>query len=201
MRGSSNRARHRRHWSPATVASGAIPRASVGRRPRPVKRVVAIRYTTAMSDGTPDLAGIVAAELSLARAAVERTLGLFAGGATVPFIARYRKEATGGLDEVQIGRIQERHEYHADLEARRATILDSIAAQGKLGDDLRARIVVTRSKTELEDLYLPYKPKRRTKATIARERGLAPLADLVWAQALRLEQPREVLARPFVDAT
>src|SRR5712692_9244512 len=148
----------------------------------------------------PDLAAVVAAELSLARAAVERTLALFAGGATVPFIARYRKEATGGLDEVQIGQIQERHEYHVQLEARRKTILDSIAAQGKLSDDLRARILATRSKTELEDLYLPYKPKRRTKATIARERGLEPLADLVWAQAMRLEQPREALAGPFVDA-
>ena len=148
----------------------------------------------------PDLAAVVAAELSLARAAVERTLALFAGGATVPFIARYRKEATGGLDEVQIGQIQERHEYHVQLEARRTTILDSIAAQGKLSDDLRARILATRSKTELEDLYLPYKPKRRTKATIARERGLEPLADLVWAQAIRLDKSRELLARPFVDA-
>ena len=152
------------------------------------------------TDGTPDLAATVAAELSLPRAAVERTLALFAAGATVPFIARYRKEATGGLDEVKIGQIQERHEYHGQLEARRRTILDSIAAQGKLRDDLRARILATRSKTGLEDLYLPYKPKRRTKATIAQERGLEPLADLVWAQAIRLEKPRAALARPFVDA-
>jgi uncharacterized protein len=152
------------------------------------------------TEGTPNLAATVAAELSLPRAAIDRTLALFAGGATVPFIARYRKEATGGLDEVQIEQIQERHEYHVQLEARRKTILDSIAAQGKLTDDLRARILATRSKTELEDLYLPYKPKRRTKATIARERGLEPLAELVWAQAIRLEKPREALARPFVDA-
>ncbi|HUG36154.1 MAG TPA: Tex family protein, partial [Candidatus Limnocylindrales bacterium] len=148
----------------------------------------------------PDLAATVAVELALPRAAVERTLALFAGGATIPFIARYRKEATGGLDEVMIGQIQERYGYHSELEARRKTVLDSIAVQGKLGDDLRARILATSSKTELEDLYLPYKPKRRTKATIARERGLEPLADLVWAQAIRLEQPREALARPFVDA-
>ena len=154
-----------------------------------------------MSEGRPDLAAIVAAELSLARPAVERTLALFAGGATVPFIARYRKEATGGLDEVQIAEIQDRHEYHVQLEARRATILDSIAAQGKLSDELRARILATRSKTELEDLYLPYKPKRRTKATIARERGLQPLADLIWAQAIRLEKTREALAQPFVDVS
>jgi uncharacterized protein len=153
-----------------------------------------------VNDGTLDLAAVVSAELALAPAAVERTLALFAGGATVPFIARYRKEATGGLDEVQIGRIQERHEYHRELDARRTTILDSIAAQGKLGDDLHARILATRSKTDLEDLYLPYRPKRRTRATIARERGLEPLADLIWAQGIRLERPRDVLARPFVDA-
>jgi uncharacterized protein len=131
---------------------------------------------------------------------VERTLALFAGGATVPFIARYRKEATGGLDEVAIGRIQERHAYHVQLEARRTAILDAIAAQGVLTADLRARILATRSKTELEDLYLPYRPKRRTRAAIARERGLEPLADLVWAQALRLDGTREALGRPFVDA-
>ena len=148
----------------------------------------------------PDLAAVVAAELALTRSAVERTLALFAGGATVPFIARYRKEATGGLDEVQIGAIQERHEYHVELEGRRATILDSIASQGKLTDELRARILQTRSKTELEDLYLPFKPKRRTKAAIARERGLEPLTDLIWAQAIRLDKPRDALARPFVDA-
>jgi uncharacterized protein len=151
-------------------------------------------------EGTPTLTAIVAAELSLPPAAVERTVALFAGGATVAFIARYRKEVTGGLDEVQIGRIQERHEYHAELDARRTTILDSIAGQGKLSNELRARILATRSRTELEDLYLPYRPRRRTKATIARERGLEPLADLVCAQAVRLEKPRDALARPFVDA-
>jgi uncharacterized protein len=147
----------------------------------------------------PDLAATVSAELSLSRPAVERTLELFAGGATVPFIARYRKEATGGLDEVQIGRIQERHAFHVQLEARRQTILESIASQGKLEDGLRARILATRSRTELEDLYLPYRPKRRTRATLARERGLEPLAELIWAQSLRLDQTREILARPFVD--
>jgi uncharacterized protein len=153
-----------------------------------------------VTEDTSHLAAIVAAELSLARPVVERTLALFDGGATVPFIARYRKEATGGLDEVRIAQIRERHEYHLQLEARRSTILDSIAAQGKLSDDLRARILAAPSKTELEDLYLPYKPKRRTRATIARERGLEPLADLIVAQAIRLEASREALARPFVDA-
>src|SRR5439155_883005 len=109
---------------------------------------------------TLDAAGVIAGELGLGRGQVERTLALFAGGATVPFIARYRKEATGGLDEVRIGQIQERHEYHVQLEARRTTILDSIAAPGKLTDDLRARILATRCKTKLEDLYAFEGPAR-----------------------------------------
>jgi len=111
-------------------------------------------------------------------------------GGTVPFIARYRKEATGNLDEVQIRNIEEKLAYFRDLEDRRATILSSIAEQGKLTDELKARIEGTLDKSELEDLYLPYKPKRRTKATIAREKGLEPLAQYLWAQqdgAERLE--------------
>src|ERR1700761_6474438 len=103
-------------------------------------------------------------------------------GGTVPFIARYRKEATGNLDEVQIRNIEEKLLYFRELEDRRATILSSIAEQGKLTDDLKARIEATLEKSELEDLYLPYKPKRRTKATIAREKGLEPLAQYLWAQ-------------------
>lgn len=103
-------------------------------------------------------------------------------GGTVPFIARYRKEATGNLDEIQIRNIEEKLAYFRDLEDRRATILSSIAEQGKLTDELKARIEGTLDKSELEDLYLPYKPKRRTKATIAREKGLEPLAQYLWAQ-------------------
>jgi uncharacterized protein len=103
-------------------------------------------------------------------------------GGTVPFIARYRKEATGNLDEVQIRDIEERLGYFRELEQRRATILASIEEQGKLTDELKARILGTLEKSELEDLYLPYKPKRRTKATIAKEKGLEPLADWIWAQ-------------------
>jgi protein Tex len=148
----------------------------------------------------PDLAAAVAKDLALPLRGVERALALFAEGATVPFVARYRKEATGGLDDVALLKIRERHEYRTELEARRKTILDSIAEQGKLTDELRARILATDSKTELEDLYLPFKPKRRTRATMARERGLEPLAEHVWAQALRLPQTREALARPFVSA-
>jgi protein Tex len=103
-------------------------------------------------------------------------------GATVPFIARYRKEATGNLDEVQIRDIQEKLEYFRELEDRRETVLASIAEQGKLTPELKAKIEAVLEKTELEDLYLPYKPKRRTKASIAREKGLEPLAQFLWDQ-------------------
>jgi uncharacterized protein len=103
-------------------------------------------------------------------------------GATVPFIARYRKEVTGNLDEVQIREIQEKLEYFRELEERRETVLASIAEQGKLTPELKAKIDAAMEKTELEDLYLPYKPKRRTKASIAREKGLEPLAQFLWDQ-------------------
>ena len=103
-------------------------------------------------------------------------------GGTVPFIARYRKEATGNLDEVQIRDIEEKLAYFRDLASRRDTILASINEQGKLTDELKTRIEATLDKSELEDLYLPYRPKRRTKATIAREKGLEPLALYLWQQ-------------------
>jgi uncharacterized protein len=118
-------------------------------------------------------------------------------GATVPFIARYRKEATGNLDEVQIRDIQEKLEYFRELEDRRETVLQSIDSQGKLTPDLKARIEATMEKTELEDLYLPYKPKRRTKASIAREKGLEPLAQFLWDQAGA--EPLAHLAATFVS--
>src|SRR5450755_2194503 len=103
-------------------------------------------------------------------------------GATVPFIARYRKEATGNLDEVQIRDVQEKLEYFRELEERRETVLASIEEQGKLTPELKAKIEATLEKTELEDLYLPYKPKRRTKASMARDKGLEPLALFLWEQ-------------------
>ena len=106
-------------------------------------------------------------------------------GATVPFIARYRKEVTGNLDEVQIRDIQEKLEYFRELEDRRETVLASIQEQGKLTPELKAKIEAALEKTELEDLYLPYKPKRRTKASIAREKGLEPLAHFLWEQTDR----------------
>src|SRR5215467_4226907 len=109
-------------------------------------------------------------------------ISLLAEGATVPFISRYRKEVTGNLDEVQIRDIQEKLEYFRELEDRRETVLASIAEQGKLTPELKAKIEAAMEKTELEDLYLPYKPKRRTKASIARDKGLEPLAQYLWEQ-------------------
>jgi protein Tex len=129
---------------------------------------------------------------------VENTVELLKEGATVPFIARYRKERTGELDEVAIRTLEERLGYYGELEERKTTVLASIEEQGKLAPALKSRIESCRQKTELEDLYLPYKPKRRTKATIARERGLEPLADLIAAQALSSGTPQEAAA-PFVD--
>lgn len=141
---------------------------------------------------------IISQESELIPSSVLNTVTLLNDGATVPFIARYRKEQTGELDEVQIRTIEERLAYFTELEERRQTILASIAEQGKLTSDLEARINATRQKTELEDLYLPYKPKRRTKATIARERGLEPLALIIAAQEHKTGSPLEVAAQ-FVD--
>jgi protein Tex len=141
---------------------------------------------------------IILEETGLRSAQVTNTINLLQEGATVPFIARYRKEQTGELDEVQIRTIEERLAYFTELEARRQTILASIDEQGKLSQELKTRIESTRQKTELEDLYLPYKPKRRTKATIAKERGLEPLADLMAAQELMSGSALEAAA-PFVD--
>lgn len=127
------------------------------------------------------------------------TIELLDGGGTVPFISRYRKEATGNLDEVQIRTVQEKLEYFRELEDRRETVLNSIREQGKLTPDLETRINLCLDKTELEDLYLPYKPKRRTKATIAREKGLEPLACYLWAQQAVPGQTAESLAATLVD--
>jgi len=121
-------------------------------------------------------------ETGLAPWQVGNTVELLREGATVPFIARYRKERTGELDEVQVRLVEERFGYFSEIEERKATVLASIDEQGKLTPELQARILASRQKTELEDLYLPYKPKRRTKATIARERGLEPLAEAIVAQ-------------------
>ncbi|MCL1961786.1 MAG: RNA-binding transcriptional accessory protein [Desulfovibrionaceae bacterium] len=123
----------------------------------------------------------IAAELKVREAQVQAAIDLLDGGATVPFIARYRKEATGGLDDVQMRELQARLAYLRELHERRAAILKSIGEQGKLTPALHAAIEAAPTKQELEDLYLPYKPKRRTKGQIAREFGIEPLADRLFA--------------------
>ncbi len=130
------------------------------------------------------IAAALAQELALHPRQVASTLALFDEGNTLPFVARYRKEATGGLDETQLRAIQERADYLRELGDRRAAIRKSIDEQGKLTPELAARLDATTTKQGLEDLYLPYKPKRRTRATIARERGLEPLADALWSGAV-----------------
>ena len=123
----------------------------------------------------------IADELHVASRQVQAAVELLGGGATVPFIARYRKEATGGLDDVQLRALAERLDYLRELDTRREAVLRSIEEQGKLTDVLRAAIAHAATKQELEDLYLPYKPRRRTKGQIAREFGIEPLADRLWA--------------------
>ena len=122
------------------------------------------------------LSQTIAQDLKLSSKKVQAALDLFDTGATVPFVARYRKEATGGLDEVQLRAILDRKGYFTDLEQRRKTILQAIGEQGKLTSDLERRIRDASSKTALEDLYAPFKKRRKTRADTAREKGLAPLA-------------------------
>lgn len=136
----------------------------------------------------------IAEELSLPMKGVAAVVQLLNEGNTVPFIARYRKEATNGLDEVQIRSIQDRLTYLIELEDRKKSILESIQSQGKLTEDLKTQIINCQSKTTLEDLYLPYKPKRRTKAMIAREKGLEPLALLIISQPLQGNPLQEAAA-------
>src|SRR5690554_1286744 len=133
----------------------------------------------------PSIEHRIAAELGVEPRQVIATVKLIDEGATVPFIARYRKEATGGLDDVQLRRLEERLGYLRELEERRATVLASIEEQGKLNADLRAQIEAAETKQRLEDLYLPYKPKRRTKAQIAREAGIEPLAERLLNDPMR----------------
>mgnify|MGYP002655644708 FL=1 len=140
---------------------------------------------------------IIAAELTVQPQQILAAIQLLDDGNTIPFIARYRKEATGGLDDTQLRHFETRLIYLRELEDRRQTILKSIEDQGKLTDELRDKIYATQSKTELEDLYLPYKPKRRTKGQIAIEAGLESLADLLWSEP---KNDPELTALSFVDA-
>src|SRR5215471_2229455 len=127
---------------------------------------------------------------------VETTISLLESGATVPFIARYRKEATGNLDEVRIREIDERRAYYDQLEERRKTVLSTIEGQGKLTEELKQRIQNCFVKSELEDIYLPFRPKRKTKAAAALEKGLGPLAEYIWEQTGT--DPVGVFAQQFV---
>ncbi|MCE9870817.1 Tex family protein [Hafnia alvei] len=143
------------------------------------------------------LSRIIASELQARPEQVDSAIRLLDEGNTVPFIARYRKEVTGGLDDTQLRQLETRLGYLRELEERRATILKSIDDQGKLTEQLAGAINGTMSKTELEDLYLPYKPKRRTRGQIAIEAGLEPLADSLWQDP---QQDPETLAASYVDA-
>jgi protein Tex len=133
---------------------------------------------------SPSLVARVAQELSLAPSAVAHTLALFGEGNTLPFIARYRKEATGGLDEVQLRDVRDRALYLTELDDRKSAVLASIAEQGKLDAALEAAIRHATTKQAVEDLYLPFKQKKRTRSMMARERGLAPLAEAIWSGAM-----------------
>jgi uncharacterized protein len=144
-----------------------------------------------------DILAVLAEELDVSRARIDAAVGLLDEGATVPFIARYRKEVTGGLDDTQLRQLETRLRYLREMEDRRAVILSSISEQGKLTDELAQQINAADSKSRLEDLYLPYKPKRRTKGQIAIEAGLEPLADLLFNQP---DTDPEVAARDFINA-
>ncbi|MGP3724504.1 Tex family protein [Cereibacter sphaeroides] len=148
------------------------------------------------TDAIRRIPSLIAAEIAARPDQVAAAIKLLDGGATVPFVARYRKEATGGLDDTQLRTLSERLAYLRELEARRETILGSIRDQGKLTPELEAQVVKAATKSELEDIYLPYKPKRRTKAIIARENGLGPLAEAILAD--RAAVPAE-LAQAYVS--
>ncbi|WP_375261829.1 Tex family protein [Palleronia sp.] len=147
------------------------------------------------SDASAQIVRLIASDIGARPNQVTAAIALLDGGATVPFVARYRKEATGGLDDTQLRNLGDRLGYLRELEARRATVLGSIREQGKLTDDLRAQIEAATTKAVLEDLYLPFKAKRRTKAAIARERGLEPLADAILSD--RRASP-ETLAAGYI---
>ncbi len=144
-----------------------------------------------------DIAGLLVRELSLLPQQVTATLALLAEGATVPFLARYRKERTGGLDEVQIRDLQDRSAALQDLNKRRQAVWASLQELGKASEELRKKLLAATTKAEVEDLYLPYRPKRRTRAMMARERGLEPLALAILGQGLTGDPQRQALG--FVD--
>ena len=179
--------------SDATVTATGVPTpdAGVGERPGDV----AERSSTT-SAVLPPVTRRIADELAVGEGRVAAAVELLDGGATVPFVARYRKEATGGLDDAQLRTLEERLTYLRELEERRAAVLASVREQGKLDGELAARILGAETKSRLEDVYLPFKPKRRTKAAIAREAGLEPLADALLSDPTHI--PRTA-AGAYVD--
>ena len=141
------------------------------------------------------IAEIIAKQLGLREKQVEATINLLTSGATIPFISRYRKEATGGLNEVQVAQVKEQNDKLEELVHRRDYIITTIEEQGKLTDELKKRIETCWDATLLEDMYLPFKPKRKTRAEVARKKGLEPLADMLMLQPFK--QP-ETAAKAFV---
>ena len=150
-----------------------------------------------MTSGADRILRTIASEIRARPEQVKVAISLLDEGATVPFVARYRKEATGGLDDTQLRQLEERLAYLRELEARRASILETIRSQGKLTGDLEAKIALAVTKTELEDIYLPFRPKRWTRAEIARERRLGPLADAILAD--RTTAPAELATTYFSE--
>src|SRR5581483_5487559 len=190
----------RRIWSSMPASRAGSIAAATTRACSPARRSCSPIFTTAEPSGSTPMLSIeqrIAEEIAAKPAQVQAAVELLDGGATVPFIARYRKEATGGLDDTQLRLLEERLRYLRELEERREAVLASIAEQGKLDDALKAQILEADTKARLEDLYLPYKPKRRTKAQIAREAGLQGLADALRADPMQLP---DALAAHYVDA-
>jgi uncharacterized protein len=155
-----------------------------------------------MAAATDRILKTIAAEIAARPDQVETAVDLLDGGATVPFIARYRKEATGGLDDTQLRQLEERLVYLRELETRRVAILESVRSQGKASEALEEKIDAATTKAELEDIYLPFRPKRRTRAEIARERGLGPLADMILGdrQCVPMEVAQTFLSADVPDA-
>ena len=139
---------------------------------------------------------LIARRLNLREKQVEQTIALLDEGATIPFISRYRKEATGGMDEVAVAAVAEQHRQLDELQHRKAFVIETIEAQGALTDELRKRIDESWDSTEVEDIYLPFKPKRRTRAQMAREKGLEPLAQRLL---LRPQDDPELEAENFLN--
>src|SRR5512146_3144200 len=140
---------------------------------------------------------IIAKELNVSESQVTACAALLDEGATVPFISRYRKEATGSLDDVQVTAVRDRLAQLRELDKRKEAILKSLEEQGKLTDELKVKVLAADTMTVLEDIYLPYRPKRRTRAMVAREKGLEPLAQKLFSQEAGTDPTAEAAA--FVD--